>query len=55
MKPIMIALEADASVTSDFVDRANAAVDDFDNNFLVGKFYETLFYSLYRTCTSALR
>ena len=31
------------------VDRANAAVDDFDNNFLVGKLYETLFYSLYRT------
>ena len=31
------------------VDRANAAVDDFDNNFLVGKFYETLFYSLYGT------
>ena len=29
------------------VNRANAAVDDFDNNFLVGKFYETLFYSLY--------
>lgn len=24
-------------------------MDDFDNNFLVGKLYETLFYSLYRT------
>ena len=31
------------------VDRANTAVDDLDNNFLVGKFSETLFYSLYRT------
>ena len=31
------------------VDRADAAMDDFDNNFLVGKFYETLFYSLYGT------
>ena len=31
------------------VDRTNTTVDDLDNNFLVGKFYKTLFYSLYGT------
>ncbi len=54
LKPIMIALEADAKGNIGLVDRADAAMDDFDNNFLVGKLFTRLcFTASTEPCTSA--
>ena len=49
LKPIMIALDAAARLTSDSFDRTNTAVDDLDYDFLVGQLHQALFYCLDRT------